>query len=132
MASDAGAPPSSNYFGEHLGIEFAAMQDGYSRCTVSVTEDLTNDGNVVHGGVFFSLADTGMWAALNPGLAADEYCTTIEAKIQFMKPVTNGTVVCDTTVVHRGRSIAYLESHLECNEELVASATGTYFIGRDP
>lgn len=131
MVSDSGTPPPSNYFGEHLGIEFEAMQDGYSRCTVPVTKDLTNDGDVVHGGVFFSLADTGMWAALHPGLAADEYCTTIEAKIQFMKPVTTGTMVCDTTVVHRGRSIAYLESQVGSKGDLVASATGTYFIGTE-
>jgi acyl-CoA thioesterase len=52
------------------------------------------------------------FAELYPSLAEGEICATIEVKINHFKPVSSGTLNCITQVMHCGRSVANLESHL--------------------
>jgi acyl-CoA thioesterase len=104
------------------------MESGYSRGVVEVTDDLKNPHGVLHGGVLYTMADTGMGAALYTELGADESCATIEVKINYLKPVKSGEVVCETEIVNKGRSVAYLESELTNGGETVARATGSYSV----
>ena len=115
-------------FSEHIGLRFIEMEDGYSRAVVKVTDDLKNPHDVVHGGVLYTMADTGMGAAVYTQLGAKESCATIEVKINYLKPVEDGEVVCETEIVNKGRSVAYLESELVNDGETVARATGSYSV----
>jgi len=83
---------------------------------------------VVHGGVLYSMADTGMGGALYSLLEKDELCATVEIKISYFKHVREGTVICDTKVIHKGKTIGVLESEILNNETLVAKANGTFSI----
>jgi len=40
----------------------------------------------------------------------------------------SGTLVCDTTVINKGRRVAALESEVRNGERLVAKALGTFAI----
>jgi acyl-CoA thioesterase len=115
-------------FSRLIGLEMEAMDDGHSRSSLAVTEQLQNPFGVLHGGVLYAMADTGMGAALYPGLEGDERCATIEIKISYMQAVTEGTVTCETDVIKRGRRVAYLESDLTNDGDLVAQATGSFSI----
>lgn len=128
----AGKPPPQakglNPFGDRIGLRFTDVRDGFSRCEIEVREDLMNPHGVLHGGVLYSMADTGMGAALYPSLAEDELCATVEIKIAYFLPVRRGRITCDTQVVHRRKTVAFLESEIATQEGVVAKATGTYFI----
>ena len=102
--------------------------DGRSTCSLSVAEKHLNPHGVVHGGVLYALADSGMGAALYPSLSPGEICATIEIKINYYRPVTSGEVRCRTQVVYRGRRVANLESEIYVGERLVAKANGSYSI----
>ena len=115
-------------FGELLGLDFIKVRRRFSQCKIEVRNDHLNPHKVVHGGVFYSMADTGMGGALYPSLGEGELCATIEIKINYFKPVSSGTLLCDTNLVHKGKSHAVLESEITNNEELVAKAIGTYSI----
>lgn len=115
-------------FSKLIGLEMGTMEDGYSRGSLTVSERLLNPFGVLHGGVLYAMADTGMGAALYPGLDADERCATIEIKISYVDAVTEGTVTCETDVIKRGRRVAYLDSDLTNDGELVARATGSFSI----
>lgn len=115
-------------FPEVVGLTFTDVESGYSRGTLAVTDELTNPNEVLHGAVLYTMADTGMAAALQPGLDEDERCATIELKINYLRPVRDGTVTCESELHHRGRSTAYLESTLRSDGETVARATGTFSI----
>jgi acyl-CoA thioesterase len=67
-------------FLEHVGVEIEEQRAGFSRCTLAVAPHHFNSSGVVHGGVVFTLADTGMGAALIPDLQPGEKCATIEFK----------------------------------------------------
>ncbi len=119
-------------YADLIGLELEEQKDGRSTCSLTVTEQLYNHHRVVHGGVLYALADTGMGAALYPSLASGEICATIEIKINYYRPVKSGRIRCLTEVVHRGRSVANIESSLYCDERLVAKANGSYSIFKIP
>ncbi|QSX00358.1 PaaI family thioesterase [Haloterrigena alkaliphila] len=115
-------------FSELIGLEFTDAGDGYSRGTLTVSDRLTNPNDVLHGGVAYTMADSGMAAALQSEMTADERCATIEIKISYLEPVTEGTVTCESTVVRRGGSVAFLESEVQQEGASVARATGSFSI----
>ncbi|MEP6738773.1 MAG: PaaI family thioesterase [Caldimonas sp.] len=121
---------SSFAFIEHVGLVIEEQRTGFSRCSLQVGPHHFNSSGVVHGAVLFTLADTGMGAALFPGLKEGEKCATIEVKINYFKPVFAGPIVCTTELVNRGKSVAHLESSVSVDGVLVAKASGTYAIFR--
>ena len=120
----------SHPYAELIGLEIEEQGDGRTVCALTVGESHYNPHRVVHGAVLYSLADTGMGAALYPSLDEGEICATIEIKINYYRPVTTGQVRCVTEMVHRGKRVANLESSLFVGEKLVAKANGTYSIFR--
>ena len=115
-------------FGELIGLNFTELRKGFALCTLDVDDRLFNPHRVLHGGVIYSMADTGMGAALYSLLEKDELCATIELKINYFKPIKSGTLICTTQVIHKGKKIAVLESEVKKDEEVVAIALGTYSI----
>lgn len=123
-----------NPFGDLVGLVFTAYGDGRSRCEVPAREELFNPHGVVHGGVLYTMADTGMGGALYSLLEEGELCTTLEIKIVYFSAVRTGILVCDTRVIERRARLAVLESeirNIEGDEErLAAKALGTFYIYR--
>ena len=119
-----------NPFGALIGLSFSECENGYSRCSLEVAEKLLNPHKVLHGGVVYSLADTGMGAALYTDLDDDELCATVEIKIAYFAAVTSGTITCETKVIHRSKRIAALESEIRNDGRLTAKAMGTFSVSK--
>lgn len=115
-------------FADLIGLNIDVREHGKSTCSLKVEEKLLNPHHVLHGGVMFSLADTGMGAALYPMLKEGELCATIEIKINYYRPVKSGTITCATEVINKGKSIANMESKIYNEGKLVAMANGNYSI----
>ncbi|MCG6910540.1 MAG: PaaI family thioesterase [Deltaproteobacteria bacterium] len=115
-------------FAELIGLAFESVHQGRSLCRIQIHEKLFNPHCVVHGSVMTALADTGMGGALYPLLEEGESCATIELKITYFKPVREGTLECSTQLLHKGSTVAALESEIFCDATLVAKASGTYAI----
>ena len=120
--------PDFQGFSDLIGQTFTDVEAGYSRGTLSVTDELKNPHDVLHGAAAYAMADTGMGATLYPTLDDGKQCATIEIKISYLKPVSSGTLVCETEVVRRGRTVAFLESEVRADGRTVAKATGSYSI----
>ena len=121
-------PTMDHPFADHIGLAVAEQSAGRSRCVLTLKPEHLNPHGVVHGAVVFALADTGMGAALYPALAAGETCATIEVKINYFRPAREGELVCETSLVNRGRTVANLESRVYAAGQLLASANGNYAI----
>ena len=115
-------------FGELLGLTVDEVGRGTSRTSVRVTDAHKNPNGVVHGGVLYALADTGMGAALQPGLAPGKLCATIDIHVTYYRSVTAGLVRCDTETVHRGRTVVGMVSHIWQDQRLVALAHGNFSV----
>jgi len=115
-------------FGDLIGFEFTKLKKGYSQCILEINKKHFNPHKTVHGAVMYSMADTGMGGALYSLLEKEESCATVEIKIIYFKPVKKGKVICDTKVIHRGKSFGVLESEIINDDTLVSKAYGTFSI----
>jgi acyl-CoA thioesterase len=113
---------------ELLGIVIEEIKEGTSKLTLEVKEAFFNPNQVVHGGVLFSLADTGMGAALFPTLEQGYACASIEIKINYYRPVRSGTLVCHSKILNKGKTIANIEASVYSCEKLIATANGNFSI----
>jgi acyl-CoA thioesterase len=116
-----------------IGLETTGRGEGTSENQLQVREIHLNPHGVMHGAVLYAMADTGMGAALYTRLDAAESCATIEVKMVYLAPVTEGRLVCDTRLVHRSRRVATLESEVrnvqsDGSERLVGKALRTFAI----
>ena len=120
--------PRDHPYAELLGIEVESTSNG--QCTSKITFDrkLLNPNNVIHGGVIYSLADTGMGGALTSVLPDGKYCATIEIKIAYLKPAGKFDLICQTKLLRQGKKVAFLESEVFSNDDLIAKASGSFAI----
>ncbi len=117
-----------HHYADLIGFRIVRQSPGESRLEISVRDELLNPHNVVHGGVLFSMADTGMGAALYQMLAKGELCATINCAISYFKPVDSGMLACLSKITNRGKTIATLESEIWNGDNLVATAHGQFSI----
>ena len=111
-----------------LGLEFidADIENGTIELAFAATEDFTNpSGNVLGAFVAAMLYDT-VGPALLSALEPDQFQSTLELNVNFLRPLRPGRVVGKGRVVHRDSDMAFLEaSLLDSNGTLIATATAT-------
>lgn len=115
-------------FGELIGLAFTDLADGHSECRLAVTDDLMNPNGVVHGAALYAMADTGMGGAIYPGLDEGQESSTIEVTVRYFRPVREGTLSCETAVLHRGGPVVHLASEVRHDGGTVAHAVGSFFV----
>jgi acyl-CoA thioesterase len=87
-----------------------------------------NPQGVAHGGVAYSLADTAMGGALFSTLDKGFWCATLEIKFNYHVGVREGRLICEASVLHKGKRIANIDARLFQHDRLVASANGNFAI----
>ncbi len=114
---------------ELLGIRPERFDEGGATFGLTVRNDHLNPYGVVHGGVVYSLVDTAMGAALHTRLVHGERCATIEIKINYLAPVSEGELRAQAQLVERTKRIGVLEARVRGDgDKIVAVATGTFYI----
>ncbi|MBC8075392.1 MAG: PaaI family thioesterase, partial [Chloroflexales bacterium] len=87
----------------------------------------------VHGGVAATLCDSAMACAIHTTLPAGVGYTTLELKVNFVRPITvqTGRVTCEGTLIHMGGRVATAEARLtDASGALYAHATTTCLVLR--
>lgn len=114
-----------------LGLTLEALEDGSASLTATPGEDLTNSNGTVHGGWYGTMLDSCMACAVMTKLAAGSGFTTLEYKVNVIRPVPVGTPVRGTgTTQHVGRSTAIAMGEIRGIEDdrLYATASTTCMI----
>lgn len=102
---DVSEIPLHSKFSNMLGITTVTCTAEEVTCQMTVTEDMLNRNGVLHGGALMTLADTTAGTAAFLGIPVDITNVTIEAKTNFIRPVTLGdTVTATCEPVHIGRA----------------------------
>lgn len=116
-----------------LGMRLASAGPGLATFVMRVDERHHNPMGSVHGGVLGDLADAAMGVAVISTLGPDETFTTIEFKINFLRPVFAETLRCHARVDSRGKTVVYAVADV-LNEEgkAVAKAVSTNLIVKRP
>jgi uncharacterized protein (TIGR00369 family) len=122
---ESGRPPMP--IASLLGFNIKSVQLGEAVIEFMMTEDHTNTMGTLHGGVFCTIADTAMGVAFFTMLEKGETLTTLELKINYLKPVWNGKLLAVGKVVKKGKLTGFVECDIVDEEEqLVARASSTY------
>lgn len=85
-----------------------------------------NPMNTLHGGILCDIADAAMGMAYVSSISPEESFTTVELKMNFLRPVWNANLTAEGRVVKRGRRLGLVACRITDEQgDLVAFATST-------
>ena len=114
-----------------LGYDLVEVGEGRAVFAVTPAEFHYNPAGHVHGGFAATVLDSAMGCAVYSLVNLGETYTTLELKVNYLKPITvaTGPLRGIGTVLHRGRRTAMAEGRLEdAAGKLLAHATTTCLI----
>lgn len=117
----------SAYF-KMLGCELRSLDAGIAHVALPLEAHLRNRNNVMHGGAVFSLVDIAMGLACSSSHGFDQRSVTIECKINYVRSVSQGEVLCIARVLHAGRRTLVVEAEVTQDDKLIAKAQGTFAV----
>ena len=119
--------PERMAFWKLLGIEFVDVKKGRAKMRMPFDDKLTNSTGVGHGGALFTLADSAGSMALVSMVDKGEKVTTVEMKINFLKPFTRGDVFAEASILHCGRNTALGDVEIKDQDgKLIAKGSATF------
>lgn len=111
-------------------IDFKNSRHGLCTVTGKVEPRHLNLNEVVHGGVYATILDTAMGAAVVSVLGPGETTATTSIYVEFLRAAREGeTLTARGEVLRRGRHIAFAEGNLfDGQERRLSQARGTWYI----
>ncbi|GAC1652666.1 MAG: hypothetical protein NVS9B1_00550 [Candidatus Dormibacteraceae bacterium] len=113
--------PARGGWAEPYGITVTTVEAGHVVLEFEASEKHHQPNGVVQGGVLTAVADAAMGMA---GMTMQEVGwanTTIELKINFLRPIIAGTVRAEGRVIRQGRSVIFTEATVTNAEGKVAA-----------
>ncbi|MGO9060882.1 MAG: PaaI family thioesterase [Candidatus Binataceae bacterium] len=112
--------------GKLLGLKLSNVANGQATVEFEASGRHANPMGTLHGGVLCDIADAAMGAAYRSSLDEGESFTTLELKINFLRPVWNATLRAQARIVRAGRVVGLVECDiLDERGRMVARASST-------
>jgi len=109
-----------------IGFTIASIEPGRVVMEMEAGPQHASPLGTVHGGVLCDLADAAMGMAYASSLDEGESFTTLELKINFLKPVWSGKLTAAGRVVKSGRTVGLVDCDVHDGKQtLVARASST-------
>ena len=122
LRGEAPPPPVATL----IGFRLTEVEPGHAAIELEASERHANPMGTLHGGVLCDIADAAMGTAYASTLEEGETYTTLELKINFLKPVQNARLRAVGRVVRRGKTIGLVECDVtDERQSLVARASST-------
>jgi len=122
LRGDLEAPPIAKL----LGFRLTGVERGKVTIEMAADQRHANPMGTLHGGVLCDLADAAMGMAHATTLEDGESFTTLELKINFLKPIWSAKLKAVGIVVKRGKTVGLAQCDVtDEKDQLVARATCT-------
>ncbi len=109
-----------------IGFDLRSIEPGRAVFEFEAGSQHWNPMGGLHGGVLCDLADAAMGMAYASTLGEGESFTTVELKINFLRPFKQGHLVAKGWVVNGGRTLGLTEAEVRDDEgRLIAKASST-------
>ena len=109
-----------------VGFSVISVKPGEAVVELQTSEKYFNPMGTVHGGILCDITDAAMGIAYAANLAEGESFTTLELKINYLKPVWNSLLRATARVVKQGQTVGLVECDvIDEKDKLVARATST-------
>ena len=111
---------------ELVGFRLLSVENGKAVFELEAGPQHANPMGTLHGGVLCDVADAAMGIAYASTLADGESFTTLELKINFLRPFRTGTLTASARMVKSGRTIGLAECDVtDADGRLIARAMST-------
>ena len=109
-----------------VGFQLVSIARGEAVMEMQAGERHANPMGTLHGGILCDIADAAMGMACASTLDEGETFTTLELKINFLKPIWQAKLRAVGRIVKEGRTINLAECRItDEKEQLIAFATST-------
>jgi uncharacterized protein (TIGR00369 family) len=109
-----------------IGFTIGSIEPGRVVVEMNAGPQHANPMGTLHGGVLCDLADAAMGMAYASSLDEGETFTTLELKINFLKPVWTGRLTATGRLVKGGNTVGLVECDVHDDKDrLVARASST-------
>lgn len=109
-----------------IGFKIISLESGQVIVELDVDERYANPMGTLHGGILCDIADAAMGLAYASTLDEGESFTTLELKINYLKPIWQARLRAVGKVVKRGKTIGLVECDVvDEQNNLVARASST-------
>ena len=122
-------PPAigqSSNFSTLLGMTIDKAENGEAQVRMSMQEQLLNLHGRMHGGALFSLIDTTLGQASHSLFGGAAGSVTLECKVNYIRAVEHGEIICHAKVLNAGRKVHVLEARVTQGDKLMATAQATF------
>ncbi|MFZ3215549.1 MAG: PaaI family thioesterase [Candidatus Acidiferrales bacterium] len=114
-----------------IGFQLVAIKRGEAVVDFEAQPKHANPMGTLHGGVLCDVADAAMGISYASTLADDESFTTLELKINFLRPVWTEKLRAVARVVKRGNTVGLVECDItNSSGALVARSSSTCMVLR--
>ena len=112
--------------GRLVGFRPTSIEPGKAIFELEAGPQHANPMGTLHGGIICDVADAAMGTAYASTLGDGESFTTLELKINFLRPFWSGRLVVTAHTVRAGRTIGLVECDVtDVDGKLVARAMST-------
>ena len=109
-----------------VGFKLTSVQPGEAIVELEAGEVHANPMGTLHGGVLCDIADAAMGLAYAAALDDGESFTTLELKINFLKPVWKAKLRAIGRVIKQGKTVGLVECDVTDDKgNLIARASST-------
>ena len=114
-----------------LGLKVTDFCEGCTTVEMEATEKHWNPMKILSGGIYCDLADIAMGFSFLTTLNKDELFTTVDLRMNYLKPVSKGKLIASSKIIKRGKRMGYIECEIVNDQgELVAKASSTCIINK--
>lgn len=116
-------------FNTLLGIRLTKLHKDGLTIECAVREELLNAVGVIHGGVAATMADAAVGIAINRHFGGLRRITTVELKINYFRPVSEGKVYARAYLIRIGSTLCVGRADLTNGDgDLIGTALVTYML----
>jgi uncharacterized protein (TIGR00369 family) len=122
-------------FNRFLGLTLVDLRDGFARLELPYRPEFIGDARrpALHGGVLSTLIDTAGGAATFTKIGADDACSTIDLRVDYLLPGSPELICAEATVIRIGNRVSAVDIrafHPSAPDRTVATGKGVYSVYR--
>ena len=122
MAQDA--------FSQWMDVQLIEIKSGYCKLSMVVRDDMLNGFKILHGGVYFSFADSALAFACN---ADNNLTLSTNGNINFQLQAKSGDqLIATAQIKSKGNSISIYTIDITRSAELLSSMTASVYHTKKP
>ncbi|PZC44046.1 MAG: Acyl-coenzyme A thioesterase PaaI, contains HGG motif [Chloroflexi bacterium] len=112
---------------EVLGLRFSGAGEGWAEVELASGPNTENLYGIVHGGVWLTLADAAMGAAISTVVPAGTAVITVQSEFRWLRALRHPSMRARGEVLRRGRSVNHVTVELrDPDGAVLAQGSGSY------